>query len=156
MTNKTSKIGQDLLVNILSTLPPKSLMRFKCVAKWWHALINDPRFVDKHLSHSLLDDQSTRVLLKRIDEVLTVEGNGGLPMWKSDEVLTVEENGGIVCYNFRTKKLKNLPIQSAVRINPIFPPQPYYLPLCKANHSPIVYVKSMVSVTVGNNKYMCT
>ncbi|XP_028965056.2 F-box/kelch-repeat protein At3g06240-like [Malus domestica] len=90
------------------------------------------------------------------DEVLTVEGNGGLPMWKSDEVLTVEENGGIVCYNFRTKKLKNLPIQSAVRINPIFPPQPYYLPLCKANHSPIVYVKSMVSVTEGNNKYMCT
>ncbi|RXH87096.1 hypothetical protein DVH24_028596 [Malus domestica] len=148
MTNKTSKIGQDLLVNILSTLPPKSLMRFKCVAKWWHALINDPRFVDKHLSHSLLDDQSTRVLLKRIDEVLTVEGNGGLPMWKSDEVLTVEENGGIVCYNFRTKKLKNLPIQSAVRINPIFPPQPYYLPLCKANHSPIVYVKSMIVLVV--------
>ncbi|CAN6554232.1 unnamed protein product [Malus baccata var. baccata] len=128
MTNKTSKIGQDLLVNILSTLPPKSLMRFKCVAKWWHALINDPRFVDKHLSHSLLDDQSTRVLLKRIDEVLIVE-----------------ENGGIVCYNFRTKKLKNLPIQTAVRISPRFPPQSYYFPLCKENHLPVVYVKSMVS-----------
>ncbi|CAN6688568.1 unnamed protein product [Malus baccata var. baccata] len=131
MTNKTSKIGQDLLVNILSTLPPKSLMRFKCVAKWWHALINDPRFVDKHLSHSLLDDQSTRVLLKRIDEVLIVE-----------------ENGGIVCYNFRTKKLKNLPIQTAVRISPRFPPQSYYFPLCKENHLPVVYVKSMVSIVL--------
>ncbi|CAN6688566.1 unnamed protein product [Malus baccata var. baccata] len=160
MTNKTSKIGQDLLVNILSTLPPKSLMRFKCVAKWWRALINDPRFVDKHLSHSLLDDQSTRVLLKRMlipsFSMSLLPLYSTLAMWKSDEVLTVEENGGIVCYNFRTKKLKNLPIQTAVRIDPIFPPQPYYLPLCKANHSPVVYVKSMVSVTEGNNKYMCT
>ncbi|XP_068323269.1 F-box/kelch-repeat protein At3g06240-like [Pyrus communis] len=482
MTNKTSKIGQYLLVNILSTLPPKSLMRFKCVAKWWHALINDPRFVDKHLSHSLLDDQSTRVLLKRMlvpstedpnrdkfqsvfsvltfdnvivddedggvhkcstlsgiedvniplsmsleigddqsfhvtghcdgiiclarpnstkvllwnpsiqefrvlpsetyspdwfdeaslrdphpwwlgmpympltdryDDVLglgydpkskdykvvkigfsgselhggtqhliihppkvvvytlgtnswreiepysletettflwpetfqvyfkgmcywigseqqkefvhfydagrqeeekirrvivlfdmsrevfhdillphemlefndfegigiqmclkvwnesialfrlnynTFEGGDTLPfemwlmdddsrgganneggvwtkhfaakipwfsmsplllqntsaMWKSNEVLMVEENGGIVCYNLGTKKLKNLPIQSAVRIIPIFPPPPSYFPECKANHSPVVYVKSMVSVTEGNNKYMCT
>ncbi|XP_068323267.1 uncharacterized protein [Pyrus communis] len=362
MTNKTSKIGQYLLVNILSTLPPKSLMRFKCVAKWWHALINDPTFVDKHLSHSLLDDQSTRVLLKRMlvpstedpnrdkfqsvfsvltfDNVIvddddgvvhkcstlsgiedfdvplamsleigddqsfhvaghcngiiclarpnstkvyfkgicywigseqqkefvhfydagrqeeekirrvivlfdmsrevfhdillphemlefndfegigiqmclkvwnesialfrlnynTFEGGDTLPfemwlmdddsrgganneggvwtkhfaakipwfsmsplllqntsaMWKSNEVLMVEENGGIVCYNLGTKKLKNLPIQSAVRIIPIFPPPPSYFPECKANHSPVVYVKSMVSVTEGNNKYMCT
>ena len=76
-------------------------------------------------------------------------------MWKSNEVLMVEENGGIVCYNLGTKKLKNLPIQSAVRIIPIFPPPPSYFPECKANHSPVVYVKSMVSVMEGN-KYMST
>ncbi|XP_068323265.1 F-box/kelch-repeat protein At3g06240-like [Pyrus communis] len=79
-----------------------------------------------------------------------------LAMWKSDEVLMVENNGGIVCYNLGTKKLKNLPIQSAVRTIPIFPPPPSYFPECKANHSPVVYVKSIVSVTEGNNKYMCT
>ncbi|CAN6540766.1 unnamed protein product [Malus baccata var. baccata] len=38
------KMGQDMLVKILLTLPPKTLMRFKCVSKWWFALINNPGF----------------------------------------------------------------------------------------------------------------
>ncbi|KAB2636567.1 F-box/kelch-repeat protein [Pyrus ussuriensis x Pyrus communis] len=41
-------------------------MRFKCAAKWWYALINDHSFVDKHLSKSLHDNQSTRAFLKRM------------------------------------------------------------------------------------------
>ncbi|XP_009370685.3 F-box/kelch-repeat protein At3g17530-like [Pyrus x bretschneideri] len=100
MTNKTSKIGQYLLVNILSTLPPKSLMRFKCVAKWWHALINDPRFVDKHLSHSLLDDQSTRVLLKRMLFPSTEDPNRDkfqsvFSVLTFDNVIVDDDDGGV-------------------------------------------------------------
>ncbi|XP_050146690.1 uncharacterized protein LOC126622080 [Malus sylvestris] len=66
MTNTASKIGQDLLVKILSTVPSKSLMRFNRVAKWWYALINDHSFVHKHLSKSLHDNQFTRAFLKRM------------------------------------------------------------------------------------------
>ncbi|XP_021814854.1 F-box/kelch-repeat protein At3g23880-like [Prunus avium] len=58
------KIGEDLLVKILSSLPPKSLMRFKCAAKWWYAQINNPRFVDNQLSNCLHNNQS--IFLKRL------------------------------------------------------------------------------------------
>nr|XP_034581032.1 F-box protein At1g67130-like [Setaria viridis] len=35
-------LPQDLVVEILSRLPTKSLCRFKCVSRSWHALISDP------------------------------------------------------------------------------------------------------------------
>lgn len=43
-------------------------MQFKCVTKWWYAFINDPSFVDKHLSnsYSLQINQFTRALLKQM------------------------------------------------------------------------------------------
>ncbi|KAK9919989.1 hypothetical protein M0R45_028558 [Rubus argutus] len=58
---------EDVVEQILSILPPKPLMRFKCVSKQWYALINNPRFVAKHLSISMHNNRSTtRVLLKRL------------------------------------------------------------------------------------------
>lgn len=45
----------EVLEEILSWVPPESLMRFKCVSKSWNALINslmeDSAFVNKHLLH---------------------------------------------------------------------------------------------------------
>ncbi|XP_021814737.1 F-box/kelch-repeat protein At3g23880-like [Prunus avium] len=60
------KIGEDLLEKVLSSLPPKTLMRFKCVAKWWYALINNPRFVDNQLFNCLHNNQSICIFLKRL------------------------------------------------------------------------------------------
>ncbi|XP_070670769.1 F-box protein CPR1-like [Malus domestica] len=61
------KMGQDMLVKILLTLPPKTLMRFKCVSKWWFALINNPGFVSKHLSNSANNNLTTiHVFLARL------------------------------------------------------------------------------------------
>ncbi|TQD96247.1 hypothetical protein C1H46_018156 [Malus baccata] len=42
------KMGQDMLLKILLTLPPKTLMRFKCVSKWWFALIDNPVVQRQH------------------------------------------------------------------------------------------------------------
>ncbi|XP_059629230.1 F-box/kelch-repeat protein At3g06240-like [Cornus florida] len=42
----------DLIFNILSWLPVKSILRFKCVCKSWLTLFTDPDFVKKHLSQS--------------------------------------------------------------------------------------------------------
>ncbi|XP_040369750.1 F-box protein At2g23160 isoform X2 [Rosa chinensis] len=39
-----------VIVEILSWLPAKSLLRFRCVCKAWRALISDPYFIRKHLS----------------------------------------------------------------------------------------------------------
>jgi F-box interacting protein len=38
-----------VVVRILSRLPPKSLIRFKCVSKSWHALIGNPDFLSINL-----------------------------------------------------------------------------------------------------------
>ncbi|OMO54830.1 hypothetical protein COLO4_16336 [Corchorus olitorius] len=39
----------DLLKQILVRLPVKSMFRFKCVAKSWPSLLQNPRFVSQHL-----------------------------------------------------------------------------------------------------------
>ncbi|XP_004304897.1 PREDICTED: F-box/kelch-repeat protein At3g06240-like [Fragaria vesca subsp. vesca] len=47
-----SEMLEEMVVRILSRLPPKSLVRFRCVSKLWNTIINDPSFVAKHLSIS--------------------------------------------------------------------------------------------------------
>ncbi|TQE12442.1 hypothetical protein C1H46_002095 [Malus baccata] len=103
MTNTASKIGQDLLVKILSTVPSKSLMRFKCVAKWWYALINDHSFVDNHLSKSWQDNQSTRVFLKRMlvptEDPDDNETQSVFPVLTCDNVAVDDDDGGVQKYS---------------------------------------------------------
>ncbi|XP_062005087.1 F-box/kelch-repeat protein At3g23880-like [Rosa rugosa] len=63
-----SKFAEEIIVEILSRLPPKSLMRFKCVRRSWSTLINNPNFAAKHLSSSKgtkLSSSSTTILLSR-------------------------------------------------------------------------------------------
>uniref|UniRef100_A0A0E0IKR7 F-box domain-containing protein n=1 Tax=Oryza nivara TaxID=4536 RepID=A0A0E0IKR7_ORYNI len=45
-------IPDDVMFNILSWLPSKSLIRFKSVCKAWHAMISSPCFTDAHLECS--------------------------------------------------------------------------------------------------------
>ncbi|XP_062006549.1 F-box/kelch-repeat protein At3g23880-like [Rosa rugosa] len=62
-----SKFAEEIMVEIMSRLPPKSLMRFKCVRRSWNALINNPNFAAKHLSSSKrteLSSPSTTILFR--------------------------------------------------------------------------------------------
>jgi hypothetical protein len=45
----SSYLPEELLVKILSKLPPKSLIRFRCVSKAWYSLIGIPDFFSKNL-----------------------------------------------------------------------------------------------------------
>ncbi|NP_001315730.1 F-box protein CPR30-like [Malus domestica] len=58
---------EDKVVEILSKLPPKSLIRFKCIRKSWCTIINSPSFVAKHLRISMDNKLSstTCILLNR-------------------------------------------------------------------------------------------
>jgi F-box interacting protein len=64
-----SYLPEEVVVKILSRLPPKSLIRFKCVSKRWHALIGNPDFLSKNLlNHSIIaqnpnEDDPLRLIL---------------------------------------------------------------------------------------------
>lgn len=53
---------QDVVVDLLSRLPVKSLLRFKCVAKPWNSLISSPQFAKAHLKRTK-ENGKRRVLL---------------------------------------------------------------------------------------------
>ncbi|MCI32976.1 F-box/kelch-repeat protein, partial [Trifolium medium] len=69
----------DLIIEILSRLPVKLLLQFRCVCKSWKSLISDPKFAKKHLSHSTthslhcLSYSNNRLVLNSysLDSVLT-------------------------------------------------------------------------------------
>nr|AGY55270.1 SLF1-S21 [Pyrus x bretschneideri] len=62
-----SETLEDRVVETLSRLSPKSLMRFKCIRKSWCTLINSPSFVAKHLNNSMDNklSSSTCILINR-------------------------------------------------------------------------------------------
>lgn len=54
-------LPHEILVEILSRLPVKSLLRFRSVCKRWYCLITDPQFVTLHLNQS--SKQSEKILI---------------------------------------------------------------------------------------------
>jgi F-box interacting protein len=68
---------EDILANILSRVPVKSLTVFKSVSKLWYRLICSPNFIKLQLSWSL--ENSTYLIYPYMDEVMTLyqmKGNG--------------------------------------------------------------------------------
>ena len=48
-------VPEELLMKLLSLLPPKSLIRFRSVCKTWDSLIGNPDFFSKNLlNHSII------------------------------------------------------------------------------------------------------
>ncbi|KAJ4980632.1 hypothetical protein NE237_031469 [Protea cynaroides] len=60
----TESLPEVLIVDILSCLPVKSLLRFRCVCKHWYALITDPAFVKTHLSRSLVSNSNLSIIFR--------------------------------------------------------------------------------------------
>lgn len=60
----SASLPDDIIENILTWLPPKPLVRFRCVRQSWNSKISDPEFINKHLSMnkakslSLYDDNN--------------------------------------------------------------------------------------------------
>ncbi|KAI3971283.1 hypothetical protein MKW92_042233 [Papaver armeniacum] len=53
---------EEIIVNILSRLPVKSVSRFKCVSKGWCKLIRNPKFIKTHLKHATDSNQIALML----------------------------------------------------------------------------------------------
>ncbi|KAK9285485.1 hypothetical protein L1049_024679 [Liquidambar formosana] len=125
----------DMVTNILLQLPVKSLMRFRCVCKSWHALISDPNFINTHLNQTRVNNKGY-VLIKhrdsdldkfslRCDETFVGQKRLELPFKENVESLMVEGYcNGLLClsclgnpriqrdlylWNPAIQKLKRLP-----------------------------------------------
>ncbi|KAF3616202.1 putative protein argonaute 7-like, partial [Capsicum annuum] len=55
-------LEEKILTDILSRLPIRSLLRFRCVSKSWETLTSEPLFKVKHLNHAKNDPNSQKFL----------------------------------------------------------------------------------------------
>ncbi|KAM7497889.1 hypothetical protein LguiA_022303 [Lonicera macranthoides] len=51
-------IPYELQLEVLSRLPVKSLLKFRCVSKYWNSLITGPNFITAHINQSLASHQT--------------------------------------------------------------------------------------------------
>ncbi|XP_039003925.1 F-box protein CPR1-like [Hibiscus syriacus] len=56
-------LPRELFLEILLRLPVESLIRCKCVCKYWYTLISNPKFIELHLKYNC--NNNVCVLLKR-------------------------------------------------------------------------------------------
>ncbi|KAJ4713972.1 F-box protein [Melia azedarach] len=124
----------DTTIEILSRLPVKSLIRFRCVCKSWYSLVKDPNFIYKHLRN----DDNIRLTVRYTvaneedeyddtdsyfsffpDETLTDLSLQKLDPQRSEAVAIVGPYDGIFClfrcntfitlWNIATKEYRVLP-----------------------------------------------
>ncbi|PHT28448.1 hypothetical protein CQW23_31961 [Capsicum baccatum] len=60
-------LQEEIIMEILSRLPVRSLLRFKCVSKCWMTLISEPYFTLKHRNCAKNDQNSQKFLVSRKD-----------------------------------------------------------------------------------------
>ncbi|KAK8575477.1 hypothetical protein V6N12_063149 [Hibiscus sabdariffa] len=60
-------VSHDLIADILSRLPVKHLLCLRTVSKLWRSLIDDPDFINLHLSRSLRTRTNHTLILKNTD-----------------------------------------------------------------------------------------
>lgn len=62
-------IPGDIMIDIISRLPVKSLLRFRCVSKCWNSLISHPAFITMHSKQaSKSNSNSTHLIIEQWDE----------------------------------------------------------------------------------------
>jgi len=63
--NYSCVLPENMLMEILSWLPPKDVVWFRCVSKEWNHLVSDPAFVKLHLQRS---PKNTHILLTFVQD----------------------------------------------------------------------------------------
>ncbi|XP_059632197.1 F-box protein CPR1-like [Cornus florida] len=123
-----SDIPMDVVADILSRLPVKPLIRFRCVSKPWYALIDSSGFVKLHLKRSK-ETNTNRSLILKSDKLYSVDLDSldhavelGHPFnYKGFDIDVLGSCDGLLClydpfysahfvlWNPSTRKLHNLP-----------------------------------------------
>ncbi|XP_049374836.1 F-box/kelch-repeat protein At3g23880-like [Solanum verrucosum] len=101
----------EIIIEILSRVPVKSLLKFRCVSKSWLALISSPEFIKSHLSLSAnnnihlrnIEESNLDYLMKNLYISFLFEGSvNGL-------ICLVNRAKNIYLWNPTIRKYKKLP-----------------------------------------------
>ncbi|XP_042512967.1 F-box protein CPR1-like [Macadamia integrifolia] len=69
----SKNLPEELILDILSRLPVKSLLRFRCVSKPWCILITDPSFIKMHLNRSLATNTNLTLIYRNSIDFYSVD-----------------------------------------------------------------------------------
>ncbi|XP_015166354.1 F-box/kelch-repeat protein At3g23880 [Solanum tuberosum] len=61
-----NQFNEEIIIEILSKIPVRSTLRFKCVSNFWKEIIADPYFKMKHLNHAKNDQNSNKLLINKM------------------------------------------------------------------------------------------
>lgn len=113
-SSSVSHIPEEILVNILTRLPVKPLLRFRCVSKSWRGLIGSPSFVSTHLNRNVTKLAHTYLIAlqrSKVEPVLchslfsteTFEEYLKLrhPLWTKEQFRIYGSSNGLVCISDR-------------------------------------------------------
>ncbi|KAI3915380.1 hypothetical protein MKW92_001750 [Papaver armeniacum] len=119
----------DVVCDILSRLPVKSLMRFKCVSKHWLSLIKDPYFRDLHFRTSKAPARTNS--WRRIEDVpslpdgltpFSIHVNGSIYWFPEKFQKGIWNHGVIVCimaFDVGSEKFRKIQIPQFIVDQPI-------------------------------------
>ncbi|GMY35147.1 F-box protein CPR1-like [Fagus crenata] len=125
-----SNLPLDVIGNILSKLPVKCLLQWRCVCRAWRDLISDPQFAKSHVEHFII--QETLMLIERSTYVVHYDMLNGVVedldcpvtpcfpyVWLNivgscNGLLCINpciypKNNGLVLWNPSTRELRELP-----------------------------------------------
>ncbi|XP_074304293.1 F-box protein CPR1-like [Silene latifolia] len=152
----------DIITDILSRLPSKSLCRFICVGKSWNSLINDPSFITLHHNFSLNSKNPNLIICHDSLSISEIPANNHHTLRFSDldhpvnhlpDYATVQFLGscnGILCISDRYKKTLFL-YNPCTKTQRLIPPVPSSIPddndPLLTNYNPLVY-KQVDHITV--------
>ncbi|CAA0816129.1 F-box/kelch-repeat protein [Striga hermonthica] len=64
-------LPQEMLIKILTRLPPKTLIKFRCVSKTWNSLISSPYFISAHTQRQILFSKPQAILRRYLRPLQT-------------------------------------------------------------------------------------
>ncbi|XP_071702775.1 F-box protein At3g07870-like [Rutidosis leptorrhynchoides] len=68
----SKELPEDVIIDIMSRVPTRYILRFKCVCKSWYALFQNPNFISKHFKNqSAISDPSFLLVTPNISATST-------------------------------------------------------------------------------------
>lgn len=66
MVTSYQNLLEDVIIEVLSRLPVKCLLRFRCVCKHWCAIFKNPSFISKHIKNT--DDNGRLIVVYTFED----------------------------------------------------------------------------------------